>query len=197
MEITKGRFWASLVSQAVKDLPAMLDTQVQSLGRGDPLEKELVIYYTILAWWIPWTGDPDGLQFMASKRVRHNWATTHTLEDLFINFCEFVRPGWVWKTTPQNKIGLLWLFSDSLGASRNSPRNGTCHFMYLLGVLVDVKWQTKKSVPLVSSAEVTLSWGGSPHLGLGNWVQEAMPPGKPHQFITLHIHPGILWWLRW
>ena len=51
MEITtKGRFWASLVSQAVKDLPAMLDTQVQSLGRGDPLEKELVIYYTILAW---------------------------------------------------------------------------------------------------------------------------------------------------
>ena len=51
MEIIKGRFWASLVAQAVKNLPAMLDTQVQSLGQEDPLEKELAIHSTILAWW--------------------------------------------------------------------------------------------------------------------------------------------------
>ena len=51
MEIIKGRFWASLVAQVVKNLPAMLDTQVQSLGREDLLEKELAIHSTILAWW--------------------------------------------------------------------------------------------------------------------------------------------------
>ena len=49
MEIIKGRFWASLVAQAVKNLPAVLDTQVQSLGWEDPLEKELAIHSTILA----------------------------------------------------------------------------------------------------------------------------------------------------
>ena len=52
MEIIKGRFWASLVAQVVKNLPAMLDTQVQSLGREDLLEKELAIHSTILAWWV-------------------------------------------------------------------------------------------------------------------------------------------------
>ena len=47
--------WASLVAQRLKHLPPMLETRVQSLGREDPLEKEMVIHSSILAWRIPWT----------------------------------------------------------------------------------------------------------------------------------------------
>ena len=50
--------WASLVAQPVKNLPAMQETQVQSLGREDPLEKEMATHFSILAWRIPWTEEP-------------------------------------------------------------------------------------------------------------------------------------------
>ena len=53
---------ASLVAQMVKNLPAMWKTQVQSLGQEDPLEKEMAPHSDILAWEIPWTGEPGGLQ---------------------------------------------------------------------------------------------------------------------------------------
>ena len=63
----------------VKSLPAIRETQVQSLSWEDPLEKGKATYSSILAWRIPWTEDPDGLQSMGSKRIRHNWAN-NTLE---------------------------------------------------------------------------------------------------------------------
>ena len=62
---------ASLVAQTVKQLPTMRETQVRSLGREDPLEKEMATRSSILAWKIPWTEDPGRLQSMASQRVRH------------------------------------------------------------------------------------------------------------------------------
>ena len=52
---------ASLVAQTVKNLPAMQETQVQSLGQKDPLEKGMVTHFNILAWRIPWTEEPGGL----------------------------------------------------------------------------------------------------------------------------------------
>ena len=61
-----------LLAQMVKNLPAMQETCVQSLGREDPLEKEMATHSSILAWRIPWTEEPGGLQFMGSQRVRHN-----------------------------------------------------------------------------------------------------------------------------
>ena len=64
--------WASLMAQTVKDLPAVLETQVQSLGWEDPLEKEMATHSSILACKIPWTEKPGGLQFIGSPRVRHN-----------------------------------------------------------------------------------------------------------------------------
>ena len=64
--------WASLLAQTVKNLPAMWETWVQSLGREDPLEKEMATHSSILAWRIPWMEEPDGLQFMGSQRIRHN-----------------------------------------------------------------------------------------------------------------------------
>ena len=66
---------ASLVAQMVKNLPAIWETWVQSLGQEDPLEKEMATHSSILAWRIPWIEEPGGLQFMGSQRVRHNWAT--------------------------------------------------------------------------------------------------------------------------
>ena len=60
---------ASLVAQTVKRLPAMRETQVQSLGREDPLEKEMATHSSILAWKISWMEEPGGL---GSQRVRHD-----------------------------------------------------------------------------------------------------------------------------
>ena len=57
------------VAQMVKNLPAMQETWVRSLGQEDPLEKEMAIHSSILAWRIPWIEEPDGLQFVGSQRV--------------------------------------------------------------------------------------------------------------------------------
>ena len=63
---------ASLVAQMVKNLPAMQETQVPSLGLEDILEKRMATNSSILAWRIPWTGEPGGLQSMGSQRVQHD-----------------------------------------------------------------------------------------------------------------------------
>ena len=57
---------ASLVAQMVNNLPAVQETQAQSLGQDDPLEKEMAMHSRILAWRIPWTKEPGGLQSMGS-----------------------------------------------------------------------------------------------------------------------------------
>ena len=62
----------SLEAQQVKTLPAMPKTRVPSLGWEDPLEKEMSTHSSILAWKIPWTGLPVGLQSMGLQRVRHD-----------------------------------------------------------------------------------------------------------------------------
>ena len=66
---------ALLVAQMVKNLPAMQETQVQSLGWEDPLEKGMATHSRILAWRIPWTQDPGELQSTGLQTVRHNWTT--------------------------------------------------------------------------------------------------------------------------
>ena len=62
----------SLVAQMVKRLPTMQETQVRSLGREDPLEKEMATHSNILAWKIPWTEEPGWLLSMGFQRVRQN-----------------------------------------------------------------------------------------------------------------------------
>ena len=60
---------------AIKNLPAIRDpqeTQVQSLGQEDPLEEDIATHFSILAWRIPWTDEPGGLQSIGWQRVRHN-----------------------------------------------------------------------------------------------------------------------------
>ena len=60
-------YWASLVAQMVKNLPAMQETWVQFLGKGDPIEKGMTTHSNILAWRIPGTEEPGGLQSMGSQ----------------------------------------------------------------------------------------------------------------------------------
>ena len=70
---------ALLVAQMAKNLLAMQETWVQSLGQEDSLEKGMAIHSSILSWRIPWTEEPGGLQSRGSQRVGHNWeANTHT-----------------------------------------------------------------------------------------------------------------------
>ena len=95
------RAWsrASLGTQMVKNLPAMPETQVWSLGWDDPLEKGMATHSSILAWRSPWTAEPGRLQSMGLQRVGHNWATNiHTtllvlrlwVSHLSIQFLDFL-----------------------------------------------------------------------------------------------------------
>ena len=67
-----GCYIASLVAQMVKNLHAMQETQVQSMGWEDPLEKGMATHSSILAWRIPWAEVPGELQSMGSQRGRHD-----------------------------------------------------------------------------------------------------------------------------
>ena len=63
---------ASVVAQMVKHLPTMQETRVRSLGQEDPLEKEMATHSSIVAWKIPWTEEPGGLQSMGLRTVRYD-----------------------------------------------------------------------------------------------------------------------------
>ena len=72
LALGSATYWASLVAQMVKNLPAMQETWVRSLDWEDPMEKGMATQSSILAWGIPWTEEPDGLQSMGLQRVRHD-----------------------------------------------------------------------------------------------------------------------------
>ena len=65
--------WESFVAQTVRNLPAMQETWVQSLGQEDHLEKGMATHSSVLAWRIPWTEEPGGLQSVGWQRVKHDW----------------------------------------------------------------------------------------------------------------------------
>ena len=65
---------ASLLAQSVTESPC----NAEGLGWEDPLEEGMATHSSILAWRIPWTEEPDGLQSMESQRVGHDWVTKHT-----------------------------------------------------------------------------------------------------------------------
>ena len=79
MYIKMMALWASLVAQTVKRLPAMRETRVRFLGREDPLEKEMTIHFSTLAWKIPWTEKPDRLSPWGRKE-------SDTTEQLHFHF---------------------------------------------------------------------------------------------------------------
>ena len=135
---------ASLVAQTVKNLPAMQDIWVPSLGWWvwslgweDPLEEEMATHSSILAWRIPWTEEPGRIQFMASQRFGHDWAM-NTFSDsgdfmshvcilpISISLVLYVRRSWTGDHAPRVLVCcymfqiLTWIFSshslEQLGA---------------------------------------------------------------------------------
>ena len=72
------------MAQLVKNLPAMRETWVQSLGREDPLEEGMATHSSILAWRIPWTKEHGRLQSMGSQRAGHDCATFTFTSDLIL-----------------------------------------------------------------------------------------------------------------
>ena len=80
--------WASPVAQVVKNLPAIQETEAQSLGQEEPLEEELATHFSILACRIPWTEKPGGLQFLGLQRVGHDWATNFhfSFHNVYLSF---------------------------------------------------------------------------------------------------------------
>ena len=85
----------SPVAQKVKNLPAMEETQVRSLGWEDPLKKGMTSHSSILAWRIPWTKEPGGLHSMGSQRVKHDWVpNTHTHTHTHTHFWYYL---WCWE----------------------------------------------------------------------------------------------------
>ena len=86
---------AFLLAQMVKNLPAMQETQVQSLGQEDPLEKGIATNFSILAWRIPWTEEPGGLKSMGLQRVGDNWmANTFAFTLEFCRARKILLKGW-------------------------------------------------------------------------------------------------------
>ena len=75
LSLPSGNLWASLVVQMVKSPPAVQETWVRSLAWEDPLEEGMATHSSILAWRIPWTEEPGGLQSMGSQKVRHGGAS--------------------------------------------------------------------------------------------------------------------------
>ena len=72
------------MAQTVKRLPAMQETQVQSLGQEDPLEKEMAIHSSTLAWRIPWTEEPGGLTVHGVAKSRIRLSDSHSIQPLEI-----------------------------------------------------------------------------------------------------------------
>ena len=119
------------VAQTPKNLPALQETWDWSLGQEDPLEKEMATHSSILAWRIPWTEEPGGIQFMGSQRVGHNWVTNPSTFHLTLPYCSHsdshlesqwrahTLPRGLWPCLVKRGTGTpLWL--TMMGGYRNS-----------------------------------------------------------------------------
>ena len=127
--------WASLVAQMVKNLLAMPQTWVWSLGQEDPLEKGLSTHFSILAWRIPWTGEPGGLQSMGLPRVGHNWVTKKKQLKMEIQFFAHTKTGsghsqptqgYSVTSLPGQFFFFLMATPDGLWDLSSSTRDQTC-----------------------------------------------------------------------
>ena len=83
------------MAQRLKCLPAMQETRVRSLGREDPLEKEMATYSSTLAWKIPRTEEPGGLQSTGLQRVGHDWVNSCSLSYLKLTLTKHGLPEYV------------------------------------------------------------------------------------------------------
>ena len=121
LTIFKDYIWASLVAQMVKTLPTMWEIPVQILSQEDPREKRMATHSNILAWRIPWTEEPGGLQSMGLQRIRHDWATythTHTHSHSIYSYYKILHIFSMWYNIP---LWFIHFVHDSLHLLGSDP----------------------------------------------------------------------------
>ena len=124
--------WASLVAQMVKNPPAMQETRVWSLGREDSLKKGMAAHSSILAWRIPWTEEPGGLQSMGPQTVGHCWPT-NTFCFWSLDLYQLLLEEWVRVEWCEDTFMFRWSIPPLESLSILSPSPGpTTHLVILI-----------------------------------------------------------------
>ena len=112
----------SLVVQMIKNLSAMQETWALSLGWGHPLEKGMATHSSILAWRIPWTEEPGGVQSIGLQRVGHDWA---------INTLVPSKSSSGSSSAFSQQMSKVDIKRGVCGGSRSQPTSGKSHFYYI------------------------------------------------------------------
>ena len=97
-----------MAAQMLKNLPAMQETWIQSLGWEDPLGKGMATHSSILAWGIPWTEEPGGLPSMGLQRVGHDWVTNTNFYTLRLNMLMCMK--YIYRECSEKRLSHVWLF---------------------------------------------------------------------------------------
>ena len=141
----------------VKNLPAMWETQVWSLGRVDALEKEMAAHFSILAWEIPWTEKPGRPQSMRLQRVRHDWSDlAHSHMDFLHKSFKMKMPLFLTTGGAVEFFSLPWKIATKPVYSRSYSKSG-CEQLKL----------TLLAVVLVRCCWIRLCWAHLSSLGNG------------------------------
>ena len=125
--------WASLEAQMVKNLLAMQETWVQFLGQEGPLEEKMATHSSILAWRIPWTEEPGGLQSMGWQRVESNWATNSFSIHMSVVLSPFV------PSSPPLTVS-IWVDLESVIQSEENQRKISCINTYIWNLEKWSRW---------------------------------------------------------
>ena len=156
----------SLVAQIVKCLPTMWETQVQSLGWKDLLEKEMATYPSILAWKIPWAEEPGKLQSMGSQGVWRDWVTSRSPLALAFPVAQTIKNLPAMRETQVWPLG--WKDPPEKGMATHSSilaweipwteEPGRLKFMGLQGVWHDWRTNTFSSSSTLALLPNTVTW---------------------------------------
>jgi len=174
---------ASLVTQKIKNLPAVQETQIQSLGQEDPLEKGMANHSSMLAWKIPWTENPR-LQFAGLQRTGHDWETnTH----IYTHVC--IPWGPLTAEQEHQKKKTIWSLSPE--TSRADPWNSTKHsFKYKIILSLSQKslshvrlfatpWTVAHQAPPSMEFSRQEYWSGLPFPSPGDLPDPGIKPRSP------------------
>ena len=126
----------------VKNLPAVQETRIWSLCREDPLEKGMATHSSILAWEIPRTEGPSGLQSMGSQRIRHDWETNWN------NYTKCNELKYNYNYSAQCEV--IFFFFSLLRVLVATCRNTPCHVGPL--IVARVLWVERNSGPFQANA---------------------------------------------